>query len=190
MDQGIVDIEKCIELEPAYTNCNRHLARLYMITGQEQKAFDTFLLNLQSGLTINDFWIVPYFVKHEMHHAAALMMKSEFLGDSAYPYKELLKAIEEPSADHSEGIRKLLAWSERVGRNQTFLWAQWVALGDFDRVEYSVDANGFWLETFKDFRVTPRFKELLIESGALAYWQARGFPQGCRPLGEEDFECD
>ena len=36
----------------------------------------------------------------------------------------------------------------------------------------------------------PRAKELLTRYGFVAYWREKGWPSLCRPLGDDDFECD
>jgi tetratricopeptide (TPR) repeat protein len=35
----------------------------------------------------------------------------------------------------------------------------------------------------------PRVKAMLVRFGLPAYWREKGWPSGCRPLGETDFEC-
>ena len=35
----------------------------------------------------------------------------------------------------------------------------------------------------------PRVKAMLVRFGFPAYWREKGWPAGCRPLGETDFEC-
>ena len=35
----------------------------------------------------------------------------------------------------------------------------------------------------------PRVKAMLVQYGFPAYWREKGWPVGCRPLGEADFEC-
>jgi TolB-like protein len=35
----------------------------------------------------------------------------------------------------------------------------------------------------------PRVKAMLVRYGFPAYWREKGWPAGCRPLGETDFEC-
>jgi hypothetical protein len=35
----------------------------------------------------------------------------------------------------------------------------------------------------------PRIKEKLTLYGFPVYWREKGWPAGCRPLGETDFEC-
>jgi TolB-like protein len=39
------------------------------------------------------------------------------------------------------------------------------------------------------FLADPRAKLLLREAGFEDYWRAKGWPDQCRPLGEDDFEC-
>src|SRR5947209_870264 len=36
----------------------------------------------------------------------------------------------------------------------------------------------------------PRVKAMVVRFGFPAYWREKGWPAGCRPLGETDFECD
>jgi tetratricopeptide (TPR) repeat protein len=36
----------------------------------------------------------------------------------------------------------------------------------------------------------PRVKAMIVRFGFPAYWREKGWPAGCRPLGETDFECD
>ena len=35
----------------------------------------------------------------------------------------------------------------------------------------------------------PRIKPRLVDYGFVRYWREKGWPAGCRPLGEADFEC-
>lgn len=35
----------------------------------------------------------------------------------------------------------------------------------------------------------PRVKAKLLDYGFVAYWREKGWPAGCRPLGDNDFEC-
>jgi len=35
----------------------------------------------------------------------------------------------------------------------------------------------------------PRVKAMVVRYGFPAYWREKGWPSGCRPLGETDFEC-
>ena len=47
-----------------------------------------------------------------------------------------------------------------------------------------------WAAPFRTYRQSPEFKQYIRGSGVLAYWQAHGFPSGCRPTADQSFECD
>jgi len=47
-----------------------------------------------------------------------------------------------------------------------------------------------WLKESAGFRTSNYFAPTMVKIGAPAYWRKRGFPPGCRALGEEDFECE
>ena len=35
----------------------------------------------------------------------------------------------------------------------------------------------------------PRVKAMVVRFGLPAYWREKGWPAGCQPIGENDFEC-
>lgn len=46
-----------------------------------------------------------------------------------------------------------------------------------------------WFRTLKPFRSSQAFKQKVRESGMLQYWKSHGFPDLCRPLEGDDFDC-
>ncbi len=47
-----------------------------------------------------------------------------------------------------------------------------------------------WMPQLKEMRQLPEFKTLLREIGIVAHWQEYGWPDICRQLEGDDFECD
>ena len=47
-----------------------------------------------------------------------------------------------------------------------------------------------WNPVMKEVRQLPRFKELVREIGLFDYWKEYGWPDLCRPVGDDDFVCD
>ncbi len=45
-------------------------------------------------------------------------------------------------------------------------------------------------DTSPNLRKDPRWKAQVRKSGLLDLWRTRGFPSWCRPIGDNDFECD
>jgi hypothetical protein len=47
-----------------------------------------------------------------------------------------------------------------------------------------------WQPSWTEFRHTTYFKQFVRNNNLLTYWREAGFPKQCRPVGEDDFECD
>jgi tetratricopeptide (TPR) repeat protein len=47
-----------------------------------------------------------------------------------------------------------------------------------------------WHPSYSPVWKTERFKAYARKAGLVEYWRARGWPEFCRPVGADDFECD
>lgn len=52
------------------------------------------------------------------------------------------------------------------------------------------DRYGDWTESGRKLRGTEEFRGLVRRSGLVEYSKESGFPATCRPIGDDDFECD
>ena len=43
---------------------------------------------------------------------------------------------------------------------------------------------------YASMRKTAVFKQFIRDTGTLAYWRAKGWPDLCHPVGADDFTCD
>ena len=79
-------------------------------------------------------------------------------------------------------------------------WLGWVYLYasapdralDFSQVQADAgywDANWLWFPEYAPVRKTERFKALMRKAGQVDYWRARGWPEFCHPVGNDDFAC-
>lgn len=46
-----------------------------------------------------------------------------------------------------------------------------------------------WMPVMRDVRKLPAFKDLMRQSGLVAYWFKYGWSDFCRPIGDKDFVC-
>jgi len=47
-----------------------------------------------------------------------------------------------------------------------------------------------WAPAFSGLRQLPEYKQFLRDSGLVGLWKERGWPDLCKPLGEDDFTCE
>ncbi len=83
------------------------------------------------------------------------------------------------------------------GLNFISFWAAYFGDSEFavEALEKGVriHASGMaisWWPVMKDVRQLPRFKEFVREIGLVDYWKEYGWPDLCRPVGDDDFVCD
>jgi len=77
------------------------------------------------------------------------------------------------------------------------MWAAYFEDPEFaiEAMEKGVRVHGAsmtfsWWPVMKEVRRLPRFKEFVREIGLVDYWKEYGWPDLCRPVGDDDFVCD
>jgi TolB-like protein/Tfp pilus assembly protein PilF len=192
LDEAVRLVETCLEIDPAYQNCKRHLAYLYYIAGRESEALRLFYEGVEAGFNGNEVLFLGLVLRHDGRRAASLLAQG-FVSGQRFPVKDLLDLIEHPDDDHSHArnrfrsIMQDLEWRNGFGANQTAAY-----FGLYDEAARSVgDVPGWiWSPDIADFRKSDAFKSLVSETGMVAYWRKHGFPPQCRLNGEDDFECE
>lgn len=74
----------------------------------------------------------------------------------------------------------------------TSIWAAWY--GDVElalqAMRRSDTTYAFWIPLMSDVRRHPGFKELARDMNLVEYWRKYEWSDFCRPVGEDDFECE
>ncbi len=191
--ESIADYRRCLDIDPAYANCKRHLALSYMIVNDNEQA-----LSLIEQVAKYGFSVFSYHQQYSQrlislgHRlAATIILVNHFDSNWAFPVSEVLDAMEFPEQDHSRSLEKLLSWIDSSGLTRATFAVPLVSFKAYHLVEPVSSMNRWvWLEENADFRVSEYFVPFMRKAGVAAYWREKGFPPGCRPLGKEGFECD
>jgi tetratricopeptide (TPR) repeat protein len=83
---------------------------------------------------------------------------------------------------------KLSTWSPHL----MLLWAAYFGDSELamEIIENTDNVFFLWFPVIDEVRKTPRFKEFMTEIGLVDYWREYGWPDLCRPVGDDDFVCD
>lgn len=113
----------------------------------------------------------------------------------------LLPGVKEAAADLIRSAPRQAAAPEGLPRLGWFNFV-YAYVGALDRMlefyedgleaGYSVSASNMhlWHSRYADLRKTERYKSFMRKRGIVEYWEERGWPDLCRPIGSDDFICN
>ena len=191
--EAIADYKHCLEIDPAYANCKRHLALAYMIVNENELALSLIEQVAKYGFTVFGFQsqYLQRLISLEHRLAATMILLSHLDYDLTFPATAVLDAMEFPERDHRRGLEELLNWIEKSGSTPAQFSVPFVSFKAYHLAETVDDQTRWvWLKENTGFRTSEYFAPLMNDLGASPYWREKGFPPACRPLAGDDFECD
>jgi adenylate cyclase len=192
-DRAQQDGLQCLEIDPAYHICRSFLALAVLFSGDTERALEIHETALRHGFSGNIDPFLFLYVATGRERTTLTAMASHNAGRginkaTAYEYR----AMTDPAFDY--GAEKSLidqayypageaepVW-DPTHPNYLFLYRQ------YDQLHTS-DLPYWWFPYPLEFRESPHRKRLMREIGLPAYWRKHGFPEQCKPVGNDDFEC-
>jgi hypothetical protein len=98
---------------------------------------------------------------------------------------ELRRLYAATRPDNPNGLRTIGLWAGYFGDAALALDAMRSAIN-----EQGGQAVYLWMPQLKEMRQLPEFKAFLREIGMVAYWEEYGWPEICRPVDDDTFNCD
>ena len=194
-DQAAADIDRCLELDPAYGNCIRHRARSALFSGDEMLAMQLTERAMRIGFPFANPMFMQLYAHHGNSAVVAAMVSGSMRSQSYEPLIDYeYRAIVDPTFDFEAERSEI----EAVYRATTGTELDWVhttlfsplAFGQFDKARTASGAQFWWQPYPLEWRTSPHRKRLLRELRLPEYWRKHGFPSHCQPVGHDDFECD
>ena len=193
-DKAISDMQHCLDIDPGYLNCKQHQAQAYLISGDKEHAMTLFSETIEANFHSMDGSFIPLAVRSG-DRLLALYMANQWTGDSYAPVIDWIEALETPNSDHTARLRRFERWAEENGEDIGLFVGVLLAFKAYDYFATSnsmktSDISEVWEPNWAEFRQTSFFKQFIRDNNLLTYWHEAGFPKQCRPVGEDDFECD
>jgi TolB-like protein len=180
-------LQKCVDIDPQYVNCLTQLRDVEFVLGGTEQIGDTLLERYVSSPTSMD---VEYFLDRG-NRIAALFAAAHIEGLKGSPFAHWINALEQPDEDHSAAWAEYRDWAQAAGVDLDEYPELLTAFRIYDRISLNnVAGYWFWSPRHAHFRASPEFKKMMKKFGYYDLWKARGFPRFCRPVGNDEFECD
>jgi len=188
MERALADFNQCLEIDPAYGNCQRWKAVVILFKGQTDDAIALYQEGMAKGFNDNrgNSFVEPL-IRRGDRFAAILLMRE--IGWPVEAQQVVMASVGDGLP--SPSVRALADRYPDVARRQ---WHWGLLLRDY-ALAAETDKVGttyieHWDPAYEGLRATPAFKRMLEHANVPAYWRAKGFPPQCRALGDDDFECD
>ena len=99
---------------------------------------------------------------------------------------ELRQFLDDPAYNNPLYRLPIADWASYYGEYQLALQALLEVSDSSSFIEYAI-----WRPLHKPMRRLPGFKDLVTKLGLVDYWRSTGkWGEFCRPVGEDDFECE
>jgi TolB-like protein len=188
MEAALGDFRQCVEYEPYYEPCVENLQWYLADMGRYDEAMQVLTGALDAGVA--KFLYAHLLMLADTGNEIAFKAATndiQALRDWRH-HDELYEAYRNLDADHSDLVTSILAFYEaHPERSADFMYTTLIALGHDVKTRNSI---GTWGMAGRKYRRSEKFRRAMHDSGLLAYWQEHGFPPVCRPVGDDDFECD
>ena len=188
MSTALADFRHCVEYEPYYLPCRENLHWFLAETGQIEEAMRVFRESQDAGAAKSQFIHLGLLARtgNELMFKAATNDESALRGWRRHD--ELYDAFRTPDADHADLAASIADFFEaNPGRDGSFIHTVLLPLGGARPL---LDGYGIWGPSGQKLRQTDNFKDFITRVGIFDYWKTNGFPEICRPRGDNDFECD
>ncbi len=190
-DDALAAFGACLDADEAFLLCRRYKSIVHLFRGESRAGLALAEKNAEAG-HFNDFDVYIPLMLERGDRLTAFTISRFVNWWEDFPHADYIDAVANPDGVAPERFAALEKWAERKKvdiYDQTNLVLTYRA---YDRITvdtFSNDYEDLWLPAFGDFRASPAFKRLARELGLVDYWSEHGFPDQCRRVGEDDFEC-
>ncbi|NCF73586.1 MAG: hypothetical protein GWP67_08810 [Gammaproteobacteria bacterium] len=190
-EEGLALQQRCMDLDPGYTNCAYFIEVGLVLLGRHDEAvvFSDHYAHVLNGVQTSGVR-AALFVYYG-NRSAALLSAQDIYGLEGAPAYEYIVALENPGGDHTDGLHKFDAWAAENDVDLSRFPEINAAFGNYDRADVmTISEPWYWMPRFEEYRQSDKFARDVRMYGFLDLWKSKGFPPSCRPVGDDDFECD
>jgi len=189
LENGLKTFQKCAKIDPFFAPCIENQYDTLEAMGHYDKAWKVFSETQGQGISTGGYWVdYLLLVKYNKRTAFLLMINTPDMLLGWHRQEEVYVAYKNLENDHSKLVDDILQFLDTQQRDiSSTLEVFLVPLGAY---QFTPSSYVIWNQAYKNYRKSKYFKQQIKGSGVYNYWQKHGYPPQCRPIGEDDFECD
>jgi TolB-like protein len=193
-DESLADFRTCLDIDPRYELCRRHLSNNMLYMGDFDAAESMYLKGLEAGFIGGAPLLRSLLAARGERLAFSLIMAGE---NNAQRLNVLTPFIVSAAfdPDYSFATERLAieaAWEKATGSPLDWGERQHMAfyLHNFAALDEGMGIGEVWAPFPVAWSMSEHPKRMMRANGFPDYWRKHGFPPQCRPVGDDDFECE
>jgi len=186
VEEALQFFRQCIESEPLYRPCIGNFIFQNEYQGKYELAVASYLKYLKLG-------VITRYHSPAVSLAALNQELAFILGINTEEYfkgwsrnGEIYQAYKNPELDYSELINEAVNWANENNKDEKY----WSTILSPIGYEPSTEIIVYPFYVVYENINSSQIKTYLRNSNVVTYWRQHGFPPQCKPLGEDDFECE
>ena len=192
LEAGLASFEACLRYEFTYRPCQENRVDFLAILGRDAEALQALSQALEVGANDPSYTNLTLLVRtgERDQFFWASSATNRLLGWSGHAeLYEALRHADRTDVALAERIRQFYA--NNPNRDASGMAMAMSPLSeDGQELATSGVAALFYDIHYPRYRASAWFRTWARGTGILDYWQTHGFPDICRPVGPDDFECD
>jgi TolB-like protein len=188
LEAGLTDFKKCKSLENNYLPCVSNIIEVNAELGKDEEALMLLEEALNKSLVQPSNINLGFLARNNKSLAFKLVTNDRKMLFGFKRHKDLYLAFKNPQQDHQQLIQDIVDFIAKDSRTlQGNLYMLLLPIGGYDAEPF---LPFIWGAENKSYRQSKQFEDWIFKSGIFDYWKETNFPSQCRPLGDDDFECD
>jgi len=188
LDRAIQDYQRCLEIDPAYEICRRHIAMAYFYLGRTDDAIRLLEMGLENGYFFNDVQLAPAVAARGDRVGALSILALVYKADPEL-IRPLFRALTDPTFSDRDR-QDAVALVKGAKNSPAFVPMALLMLKAYDNIVLVDDDPAIWWARNDAAWLRSQGRKQAMQHWHLPeYWRKHGFPPQCRPVGDSDFEC-
>jgi adenylate cyclase len=189
LNRAMQDYQRCLDIDPAYELCRRHISFMYLFLGRADDALRLYEMGLESGYIAGATAVLAPAAVARGDRLGALSILAAVYQPAPQLIRPLFRAVTDPTFSEHDRQDAL----ELVNRLKTtgYLISStlWLLKVYDERIGEDADPPIWWARDDAAWLKSQGRKQVMQHWHLPEYWRKHGFPPQCRPIGDSDFEC-
>ena len=177
---------RCISVDPSLAACHQNLATELISLGRNDEAGTIMDAAADAGVVSQSAGMLIVLAELKRRDAFMFLSTNVRALQGWRRFGALYDALSDSRGDHRALATELETFLD-LNDASAHAYGLLNALGDFKR---PLLLTYHWVPSMRPYHQSPEFKKHMRDSGLPDYWRKHGFPPQCRPVRNDDFECN